>query len=300
MKKTFADYWAPRINAEWRKSVECIVNVGRQLMAAKEACEHGEFMRLFKGSDNAVSEPVPFGIHTADRLMAIAAKPAIADCAHAHTLPQSWATLYELTKLDDAEITARVEAGEITPEMTRSQAAALRADPIERPQRELCVVVWEAFTSVYAKYSWKLDSHSRRYVIERLHSMLLLLEEEQRDDVGNASGAAAATPASIEPVAVQLFNAMNAAVRAETVHAEYAATLHERWLELAETLFSDFPLCRVRAPWCEARTSDAIRDAAAFAAGVQGRPAKVFRQLNAVARRIVRLMEPQSAFSCPS
>lgn len=131
MKKTLADYWSPRINAEWRKSVQGILNVGRQLIAAKEACEHGEFIRLFKGSDNAVPDPVPFGIHTADRLMAIAAKPAIADCAHAHTLPQSWATLYELTKLDDAEITARIEAGEITPEMTRSQAAALRADPVD-------------------------------------------------------------------------------------------------------------------------------------------------------------------------
>lgn len=131
MKKTLAEYWAPRINAEWRKSVEGIIGVGRRLIDAKTACEHGEFVRLFKGSDNAVPDPVPFGIHTADRLMAIASKPALADCAHAHTLPQSWATLYELTHLDDATIKAGIQAGEITPHMTRSQAAQLRADPID-------------------------------------------------------------------------------------------------------------------------------------------------------------------------
>ena len=55
MRRATADYWAPRINAEWRKSVEGILNVGRELIAAKESCEHGEFLRLFKGHDDAVS-----------------------------------------------------------------------------------------------------------------------------------------------------------------------------------------------------------------------------------------------------
>jgi hypothetical protein len=184
VKKTVADYWAPRINAQWRKSVEGIVGVGHQLIAAKEACEHGEFVRLFKGSENAVAEPVPFGIHTADRLMAIAVKPAIADCAHAHTLPQSWATLYELAKLDDAEITARIAAGEITPDMTRSEAAALRCGRSMKhaPDDELCVIVSEAFGAVYDKYSSRLDAVSRRVVIEHLEGLLEKLRHEQAEE----------------------------------------------------------------------------------------------------------------------
>jgi hypothetical protein len=71
------------------------------------------------------------------------------------------------------------EAGE---EMT--QAAALRlaaeylADPIGRPERELCVIVSEAFGAVYDKYASQLDESSRQYVIERLESLLDLLKQE--------------------------------------------------------------------------------------------------------------------------
>lgn len=182
MKETKAEYWVPRIRHEWRKSVEGIINVGLELIDAKDACEHGEFLRLFKGSDNAVPDPVPFGIHTADRLMAIAAKPAIADCAHAHTLPQSWATLYELTKLDDEQIVAGIKAGEITPDMTRADAAALRADPVEKPEREICVLAWEAVSTAYAKYADKLGEDDRLFVLERLESLVRLIKQEASPD----------------------------------------------------------------------------------------------------------------------
>lgn len=131
MKKTHADYWAPRINAQWQKSVEGIINVGRQLIAAKEACEHGEFLRLFKGHEIAVSEPVPFGERSAEMLMEVAGNKVISNPKFVSDLPQSWGTLYELTKLNDEQIVAGIKAGEITPEMTRSQAAKLHADPID-------------------------------------------------------------------------------------------------------------------------------------------------------------------------
>jgi len=131
VKKTQAEYWAPRINAEWRKSVEGILGVGRQLIAAKEACEHGEFLRMFKGHDNVVSEPVPFGADAAQQLMKVASHSVISNTEFVRHLPQSWGTLYELTKLDDGQIVAGIEAGEITPTMTRTQAANLRADPID-------------------------------------------------------------------------------------------------------------------------------------------------------------------------
>jgi hypothetical protein len=178
MKKSNAEYWAPRITAEWRKSVEGILNVGRQLSAAKKACEHGEFMRLFKGSDNPVPEPVPFTIHTADRLMRIAARPAIADCAHAHSLPQSWATLYELAHLDDDRIVAGMAAGEITPEMTRADAAALRADPIQRPASPPHEAIAAAVKNAVTKMVGSLTTPAQfEYVRRRLEQMKEFLSE---------------------------------------------------------------------------------------------------------------------------
>jgi hypothetical protein len=124
------EYWAPRISAEWRKSVEAIIGVGRQLIAAKAACK-GEYMRLFKGHDNPVSEPLPFTANTAERIMAVARHPILSDSAHVQTLPQSWGTLYELTKVPEADLAEAIAAGKITPEITRSQAVALHADPID-------------------------------------------------------------------------------------------------------------------------------------------------------------------------
>jgi hypothetical protein len=86
--KKRAEYWAPRISAEWRKSVEAIIGVGRQLIAAQAAC-NGEYLRLFKGHDNPVSEPLPFTANTAGRIMAVARHPILSDSAHVQTLPQS-------------------------------------------------------------------------------------------------------------------------------------------------------------------------------------------------------------------
>jgi hypothetical protein len=89
----------------------------------------------------------------------------------------------KIAQLPDEEFETWVsgcrESGE---EMT--QAAALRlaseylADPIGRPERELCVIVSEAFGAVYDKYASQLDESSRQYVIERLESLLDLLKQE--------------------------------------------------------------------------------------------------------------------------
>jgi hypothetical protein len=62
--------------------------------------------------------------------MAVARHPVLSNSAHVQSLPQSWGTLYELTKLDDETLIAGIKAGEITPETTRAKAAAMHADPV--------------------------------------------------------------------------------------------------------------------------------------------------------------------------
>lgn len=182
MKKATAEYWAPRINAEWRKSVEGILNVGRQLIAAKEACEHGEFLRLFKGHENAVSEPVPFGERTAERLMSVAMHPVISNPTHASDLPQSWGTLYELTKLDDEQIVAGIKAGEITPDMTRAEASALRSDPVEKPEQPPHEEMADAVKNAVTKFVGKLTTPEQfLYVRRRIERMLEFLSEMEAE-----------------------------------------------------------------------------------------------------------------------
>lgn len=182
MKKTNAEYWAPLINAEWRKSVEGILNVGRQLIAAKEACEHGEFLRLFRGHENAVSEPVPFGEDAAQQLMKVASNLVISNTEFVRHLPQSWGTLYELTKLDDEQIVSGIKAGEITPEMTRADAAALRADPVDKPEQAPHEEMVSAVKNAVTKFVGQLTTRQQfEYVRQRLQSLLDFLSAQEAE-----------------------------------------------------------------------------------------------------------------------
>jgi hypothetical protein len=197
MKKTKAEYWAPKIHAEWRKSVEGILGVGRQLIAAKESCEHGEFLRLFKGHENAVSEPVPFGVSSADKLMEIARNEVISNSEFVPNLPQSWGTLYELTKLDDETLIAGIKAGEITPETTRAQAAALHADPVEKPEKPPHEEMASAVKNAVTKFVGQLTTHEQYlYVRRRIEQLLeFLAEMEAENGVGRSGKTTARTRA---------------------------------------------------------------------------------------------------------
>lgn len=182
MKKTTAEYWAPRINAEWRKSVEGILNVGRQLIAAKESCKHGEFLRLFKGHENAVSEPVPFGVRYGEMLMSVASNPVISNAKNSSYLPNSAYTLYQLTKLDDEQIAAGIKAGEITPEMTGAEASALRADPVEKPEQPPHEEMAAAVKNAVTKFVGRLTTPEQfTFVRSRLEQMLEFLSEMEAE-----------------------------------------------------------------------------------------------------------------------
>lgn len=182
MKKATAEYWAPRINAEWRKSVEGILNVGRQLIAAKEACEHGEFLRLFKGHEKAVRKPVPFGERSAEMLIAIASNKVLTDPNHGSDIPASWRSLYELSRLDDEQIVAGIKAGEITPDMTRAEASALRADPVEKPEQPPHEEMAAAVKNAVTKFVGKLTTPEQfMYVRRRIERMLEFLSEMEAE-----------------------------------------------------------------------------------------------------------------------
>jgi hypothetical protein len=197
MKKTKAEYWAPKIHGEWRKSIEGILGVGRQLIAAKEACEEGEFLRLFKGSDKAIDEHLPFDRTTGFRLIAIAENDVLSDVAHVQHLPQSWGTLYELTKLDDETLLAGIKAGEITPETTRAQAAALHADPVEKPEKPPHEEMASAVKNAVTKFVGQLTTHEQYlYVRRRIEQLLeFLAEMEAENGVGRSGKTTARTRA---------------------------------------------------------------------------------------------------------
>jgi hypothetical protein len=197
MKKTQAEYWAPKIHAEWRKSIEGILGVGRQLIEAKKACGHGEFLRLFKGHPQAVADPVPFGEDTAERLMKVASHKVLSNSDQSRNLPQSWQTLYELTKLDDDTLLAGIKAGEITPETTRAQAAAMHADPLDKPEKPPHEEMASAVKNAVTKFVGQLTTHEQyMYVRRRIEQLLeFLAEMEAENGVGRSGKTTARTRA---------------------------------------------------------------------------------------------------------
>jgi hypothetical protein len=114
-----ADIWAARIAACWRASVESIIEVGRLLIAAKNALPHGSFGEMIDGN-------LPFTASTAQRLMTIAGDQRLSNPAHVQHLPPSWGTLYELTKLPDEEFDAKIKDGTIRPDMMRRDLTHVR------------------------------------------------------------------------------------------------------------------------------------------------------------------------------
>jgi hypothetical protein len=197
MKKTKAEYWAPKIHGEWRKSIEGILGVGRKLIEAKAECEHGEFLRLFKGHENAVSDPVPFGEDAAEQVMKVAKNAVLSNSEFVRNLPQSWGTLYELTKLDDETLIAGIKAGEITPETTRAQAAALHADPVEKPEKPPHEEMASAVKNAVTKFVGQLTTHEQYlYVRRRIEQLLeFLAEMEAENGVGRSGKTTARTRA---------------------------------------------------------------------------------------------------------
>ena len=110
---------AADINRDWRRAIGSILAVAGKLNFAKDRLPEGEFHTMIEAD-------LPFGIRTAQRLMAINRSEFIKHHAtHASCLPASWMTLYELTRLGDEKCQEMLEAGEISGDLQRKDITAL-------------------------------------------------------------------------------------------------------------------------------------------------------------------------------
>jgi hypothetical protein len=78
---------------------------------------------------------LPFKATTGQRLMAVARDQRLANAAQCAAFPPHWATLYELTKLDDESFQSLLAAGVIRPDMERKDVAGFVKKKL-RAQRE--------------------------------------------------------------------------------------------------------------------------------------------------------------------
>lgn len=137
---------ASYVTDAYAKSVLAVIETGRRLIESKEKLAHGQWLPLI--------ERLPFSEATAQRFMQIANHPDLGlNPAHVRDLPTSWSTLAVLAQLPPGEINARIEAGEITPELDRATAQGWAA--IYQAAKQESINAWIDFVdAVTNALSW--------------------------------------------------------------------------------------------------------------------------------------------------
>ena len=157
--------WADRISQCWRQTIESVIKTGQMLAKAKVALGHGAFTAM-------IENDLPFGARTAQQLMKVAADPRITNPKHASLLPSSWATLHELTKLDDKQFKSRIKDGTIKPEMERRDIATV-IKKTRRAKREAelgakqVALPTKKYGVILADPEWQFEPWSRETGMDR-------------------------------------------------------------------------------------------------------------------------------------
>jgi N6-adenosine-specific RNA methylase IME4 len=152
--------WAERIAKAWQSSVDGIFETGKQLIAAKDDLDHGEFSAM-------IESDLPFGRRTAQMLMKVAADRRLTNAKHVSLLPPHWGTLYQLTKLPDDVFRAKIKDGTIHPDMQRNEVAKV-AKRQAREQREAALGVKQyalpqkKYGAILADPEWRFQTWSPR------------------------------------------------------------------------------------------------------------------------------------------
>ena len=103
------------IRQSWQNGIGTIVETGRMLIKAKAELGHGKWHMLFEG------ELMPFSKRTAAKLMSIARNPIISNRSNWTRLPNSWGTLYDLSRLPDQTLIDGLKRGAINPQTERKE-----------------------------------------------------------------------------------------------------------------------------------------------------------------------------------
>ena len=111
-------YWRIKIETAWQKTDASPIEIGTLVDKAKS--ELGI-------SYNSLQNELPFSSTVAAFLVKIAKHPILSNPEYYPKLPKSYNTLYHLAGVEGTQLLRRIEAGEIDPNYSVSQAKLLRA-----------------------------------------------------------------------------------------------------------------------------------------------------------------------------
>lgn len=155
--------WVRRIHGVWQQSVEAIIETGRLLIQAKAELPHGEFGSMIR-------KELPFVARTAQMLMAVAADERLRN--RISLLPPSWGALYDITRLDDEALEAKLSDGTINPGMDR-KAISTAVKQQARANREVSLGLYQRQLPfikaglILEDYEWDDEVYSRETGMDR-------------------------------------------------------------------------------------------------------------------------------------
>lgn len=114
-----AYFWSDRINPYLTRGAECWVNAGKNLIAAKMALDHGEWLKLIPLLKIRGDERM------AQMLMAIARNSALANPNNYSHLPVACKALSELSKTEPERLQKLIDEGQVSPGLSIKHAKAL-------------------------------------------------------------------------------------------------------------------------------------------------------------------------------
>ncbi len=151
---------ADGIRRQYHKAVAHVIKTAHMLVTARDKLPRDDFERMFHDHARPIANPLPFGLRAAQMYMAIAKQPILLDANHGSSLPASYRTLYELSRLPSKTLLKGLADGRVHPEMERhdvlrlrdgsAKATAARLGPRERAEvrREIVSTVrglWTRF-----------------------------------------------------------------------------------------------------------------------------------------------------------
>ena len=125
MKPTSTDLavvkpWSSRIRNHLQTGIKSFILAGHDLDAAVEDFKQ-QNGKHWKHAYSELLAEVKISQQTAHTLRTIARHPILSDPSNYGSLPGSWSTLGELASLPSPELEQRMKAGEITPDLKRTQ-----------------------------------------------------------------------------------------------------------------------------------------------------------------------------------
>jgi len=187
-----------KINTVWRRGAGDFIGCGQYLIQAKDELQSDAYRAMLK--------KLHFDPSVAKKLSCIAKNATLS--AHVHQLPPCWSTLYELSKLDDDFLKAKLADGTIHPGMQRRAVIALRKPAGTQQNAEDRGAEAESATnnsSAISKLSasWKACSiEQRRDFLDRLgrNGLCGAMSEKLKTEFQDAmNGATIVAPLNLSP-----------------------------------------------------------------------------------------------------